>query len=334
MKTSIRIVFVIFIANEIDCLGGVCDDCCDCFNCFNKKKDEFLVNTDWCKAKEDIILKIFTKEDDNVFTSKGNEDKISFKLDEKDNSKIDRQNGPKKLKLEDQKYALFEIKTQKEETIYLYCSDIESSVYDGIFKGKTHVSISVIACDTEKVTNMEHMFYNCKNLTKLEIGGNFNTKNVENMSCMFQFCNSLTELDLEKFNTENVTDMRCMFDECNSLKKLNIKYFNTKNVMHMNSMFSGCRNLTELDIRNFDTSNVTDMSGMFSFCSGLTELDIRNFNTSNVTNMSGMFSFCRGLKNLFINEFYTTKLTKKENIFYNCANLPPKIKYEILNEVI
>ena len=105
MKTLIRIVFVIFIANVIDCLGEVCDNCCDCFNCFNKKKAESLVNTDWCKAKEDIV-------------------KISFKLDEKDNSKIDRQNGPKKLKLEDQKYALFEIKTQKEETVYLYCSDI------------------------------------------------------------------------------------------------------------------------------------------------------------------------------------------------------------------
>ena len=124
MRMLIRIVFVIFIANGIDCLGSVCDNCCDCFNCFNKKKAESLVNTDWCKAKEDIVLKIFTKEDDNIFISTDNEDKISFKLDEKDNSKIDRQNGPKKLKLEDQKYALFEIKTQKEETVYLYCSDI------------------------------------------------------------------------------------------------------------------------------------------------------------------------------------------------------------------
>ena len=319
MKTLIRIVFVIFIANRIDCLGEVCDNCCDCFNCFNKKKAESLVNTDWCKAKEDIVLKIFTKEDDNVFTSKGNEDKISFKLDEKDNSKIDRQNGPKKLKLEDQKYALFEIKTQKEETVYLYCSDIESCMYDGIFKRKTHVSISVIACDTEKVTNMERMFYCCSNLTELDLK-NFNTTNVENMNSMFYYCNSLTELDLKNFNTENVTDMRCMFNECSSLTNLNIKYFDTKNVMHMNSMFSGCRNLTELDIRNFNTSNVTDMSYMFFECSRLTELDLQYFNTSNVTDMSGMFSFCRGLKNLFINEFYTTKLTKKENIFYNCDN--------------
>ena len=106
MKTLIRIVFVFFIANRIDCLGEVCDNCCDCFNCFNKKKAESLVNTDWCKAKEDIVLKIFTKEDDNIFISTDNEDKISFKLNKKDNSKIAYQNeNEDKHKLKDQKYA-------------------------------------------------------------------------------------------------------------------------------------------------------------------------------------------------------------------------------------
>ena len=39
MRTLIKIVFVIFIAKGIDCLGCVCDDFCGCFNCF-KEKDE------------------------------------------------------------------------------------------------------------------------------------------------------------------------------------------------------------------------------------------------------------------------------------------------------
>ena len=38
MRMLIRIVFIIFIVNEIDCLGGVCDDCCDCFK--DKKEEE------------------------------------------------------------------------------------------------------------------------------------------------------------------------------------------------------------------------------------------------------------------------------------------------------
>ena len=52
MKTLIRIVFVIFIANGIDCLGGVCDNCCDCFNCF-KDKDENEKIEEYEEIKED-----------------------------------------------------------------------------------------------------------------------------------------------------------------------------------------------------------------------------------------------------------------------------------------
>ena len=41
MRMLIRIVFVIFIAKGIDCLGGVCDNCCDNYcDCF-KEKDEY-----------------------------------------------------------------------------------------------------------------------------------------------------------------------------------------------------------------------------------------------------------------------------------------------------
>ena len=36
MRMLIRIVFVIFIVNGIDCLGRACDNCCACF----KGKDE------------------------------------------------------------------------------------------------------------------------------------------------------------------------------------------------------------------------------------------------------------------------------------------------------
>ena len=40
MKTLIRIVFVIFIANRIDCLGSVCDDFCGCRDCLKKKEEK------------------------------------------------------------------------------------------------------------------------------------------------------------------------------------------------------------------------------------------------------------------------------------------------------
>ena len=289
MRMLIRIVFIIFIANEIDCLGGVCDDCCDCFKGVIKEYEEIkedenntaksLVSDDWFKAKENnkennLVLKIFKKKDDDAFPSKENGDKISIKLEEKGNPKIAHQDEAEdKLKLKDQKYAFFEIKTKNENTVYLYCSDVESSVGSkkvsiGIFQLKDHKSISVIACDTEKVTNMEGMFSCCSNLTELDLK-NFNTTNVENMSCMFQFCNSLTELDLKNFNTSNVIYMNAMFMDCNNLKKITLgNNFNTSNVPYMGSMFWGCSSLKKLKFgKDFNTTNVINRSGMFSECS-------------------------------------------------------------------
>ena len=85
-------------------------------------------------------------------------------MDKDNNSKIVYQNETEdKLNLNDKKYALFKIKTKVGNTVYLYCSDVESikdnKYNNGIFKYMDHVSISVIACDTENVTDMEYMFY-------------------------------------------------------------------------------------------------------------------------------------------------------------------------------
>ena len=272
MKTLMRIVFIIFIVNGIDCLGGVCDNCCDCFKEKEEdKKEEIkeykeikedenntaksLVNKDWYKAKENIVLKIFKKEDDNgICTSEGDGDKISFKLDEKDNSKIaylQKKVDEDPLNLGGEKYALFEIKTQEEEnTVYLYCSDVESIGANhgghGIFQKTNHVNISVIACDTTKVTDMKYMFFACESLTELDLT-NFNTENVTDMASMFSFCSSLEKLKFgENFNTTNVTNMFYMFYRCSSLVNLELgDNFNTTKVKNKKLMFFECNNLSE-----------------------------------------------------------------------------------------
>ena len=174
--------------------------------------------------------------------------------------------------------------------------------------------------NTETVTNMGRMFYNCSSLTSLDVT-HFNTAKVTDMGYMFSRCSSLTSLDVTHFNTANVTDMYEMFSSCSSLTSLDVTNFNTANVTDMNGMFSSCSKLTSLDVTNFNTANVTDMSYMFSSCVALTSLDVTNFNTANVTRMTRMFLSCSSLTSLDVTNFNTAKVTDMSYMFSSCVAL-------------
>ena len=180
--------------------------------------------------------------------------------------------------------------------------------------------------NTAEVTDMSYMFWNCRNLSSLDLT-NFNTAKVENMSGMFHSCQKLSSLTLsESFNTANVTDMSNMFSYCNMLEKLNLSNFNTTKVEDMSYMFYMCQKLTELNLSNFKTEKVKNMKYMFSYCNMLEKLDLSNFNTTNVTNMSGMFSGCSMLQTIYVsNNFVVTGITNedyKKDLFTGCEALP------------
>ena len=164
------------------------------------------------------------------------------------------------------------------------------------------------------------MFYECSNLTSLDVPG-FDMSNVTSMMQMFSDCSSLTSLDLSGFDTSNVRDMHQMLNGCSSLTSLNLSGFDTSNVIYMNSMFSGCGNLTSLDLSGFKTSNVTDMSYMFRSCSKLTSLDLSGFDTSGVTDMYEMFAWCTSLTSMDVSGWDTSQVTRMSMMFDNCRSL-------------
>lgn len=123
-------------------------------------------------------------------------------------------------------------------------------------------------------TSTYRWFYGMTNLTEIKGLEYLNTSNVTTMEGMFYNCSQLTSLDLDKFNTSNVTTMNYMFNGCSSLETLDVSKFNTSNVTTMNSMFSGCSGLTSLDISSFDMSNVTSANYLLSNCNGLKSLYI------------------------------------------------------------
>ena len=99
--------------------------------------------------------------------------------------------------------------------------------------------------DTSNVTDMDSMFWNCKNITSINLE-NFNTSNVTSMIAMFSDCSGLTSLDLSSFDTSNVTNMNYMFRRCSNLQTLNVTGWNVLQVTKYNDMFINCTSLNRL----------------------------------------------------------------------------------------
>ena len=182
----------------------------------------------------------------------------------------------------------------------------------------TDLDEEIANLDTSNITIMNRMFYQCKNLTTLDLSS-FNTSKVTNMVSMFYSCQKLTTLDLSGFNPSKVTSMESMFQSCTNLTSIDLSGFDTSTVNNMSYIFSDCKKLTTLDLSSFNTSKVTSMSNMFSSCVNLTSLDLTGFNTSNVNNMSYIFSGCQKLSN--IPKLNASKVTNVSNVFYNCTSL-------------
>ena len=174
------------------------------------------------------------------------------------------------------------------------------------------------------------IFESSEKLEQITFGGKFNTENVTDMSGMFYNCLRLNDLNLSSFNTSKATNMSYMFFGCVDLKKLDVNSFNTSNVINMRFMF-GCLDDNEMKLQeikfssNFNTQNVTDMESMFYNCTNLIELDLSSFDTAKVENMSWMIA-CRGgkqmrLEKLILSSRFDTKnVTNMNSMFFSCTN--------------
>ena len=177
---------------------------------------------------------------------------------------------------------------------------------------------------TNKNTNLEVMFYECKKLTQINTS-NWDTSNVTNMKSTFAYCQKLTSLDVSNWDTNNVTNMFNTFQSCKLLTSLDVSNWNTGNVTTMGYMFRSCNNLTSIDVSGFDTSNVTNMSYMFANCYKLTSLDVSKFNTNKVTTMAYMFSGrdtdIMNITTLDVSNWDTSNVTDMSHMFYRCYKL-------------
>ena len=163
-------------------------------------------------------------------------------------------------------------------------------------------------------TSCYYWFSNCSELTDIEGIENLNTENVTNMRGMFFNCPNLSSLDLTNFSTGNVTDMNAMFGYC-QLSSLDLTSFNTANVTNMYMMFISCQNLSSLDLTSFNTANVTEMNFMFQGCSALTTIYASKMFVTDQVEGYGMFKDCTNLKDYSAREIDSKYANYKTGYF-------------------
>ena len=95
--------------------------------------------------------------------------------------------------------------------------------------------------DTSKVLDMSRMFDSSISLTNITFGDNFTTNKVQNMNYMFFNCSNLQELDLSDWDTSSVSDMAEIFGNTSNLQSITFgSNFVHKQGAITTGMFNGC----------------------------------------------------------------------------------------------
>ncbi|MCD8110153.1 MAG: BspA family leucine-rich repeat surface protein [Clostridiales bacterium] len=201
--------------------------------------------------------------------------------------------------------------------------------------------------DTSYAVNMSYMFRYCNCLTSIKGASGasgatvglrvFDTSNVTNMRAMFFDCKNLTSIDLTTFDTSNVTDMAEMFAHCQNMSKLTLGlYFDSSQV----TTFQGFAAYTNLPnatyqtiVDTLDISSATNLYEMFkqgvSENSGydsdytLTSLNLSGWNLASrtgITTMARMFCDCQNLTSL-TGAIIPSSVSDTSGMFESCHKL-------------
>ena len=122
-----------------------------------------------------------------------------------------------------------------------------------------------INCDwsSNKLLNVNGMFYGCKNIVSLNLSNLVNS-NHTNLQQMFQHCLKLETISIDGWNATNVLNVIGLFQYCVSLKSLDLHEFKALNLSKINNLFNGCSLLKTIDISNFGFTDDCTLDYIFS----------------------------------------------------------------------
>ena len=140
-------------------------------------------------------------------------------------------------------------------------------------KGENNIKMKI----KYKITDLQSMFYECKNLKNIDELKYLNTKYCNNFEDMFWGCSSLSNIKgLEKWNVSNGKDFAGMFYGCSSLSDIKgLENWNVSNGNNFEAMFWGCSSLSDIKgLENWNVSNGNNFGYMFCGCSSLSDFKI------------------------------------------------------------
>ena len=159
-------------------------------------------------------------------------------------------------------------------------------------KGENNIKIII----KNKITNLEHMFDDCKSLINIKELEYLDTKDINNFKSMFQGCSSLSDIKaLENWNVSNGINFKFMFYDCSSLSDIKaLQNWKVSNGNNFQGMFCKCSSLSDIKaLENWNVSNGNNFRGMFLECSLLSDItSLQKWNVSNGNNFVAMFGNC------------------------------------------
>ena len=199
--------------------------------------------------------------------------------------------------------------------------------------------LKIILTETSTITNMSHMFENCKDLISLPDISDWDTSNVTDINNIFSNCELLSDFGgISKWNTKMIIDISYSFFNLKIKSKFpDISNWDLSNLKDASHLFDTCELLECLpDISKWNVSNVNNLSGIFANCNSLKELpDISKWNIINTNNISYMFYNCQKIEKIpDISSWNTQNVTNASYMFFGCFSLkqlPDISKWNALN---
>ena len=175
--------------------------------------------------------------------------------------------------------------------------------------------------------SMYRMFYNCDNITALDLTAWDISATSGNIIQCFANLNKLETLDISGWDVSGATSANSMFELTGAATGVVItaNNLNWTNGTTFSRTFYQTRT-TSLILNNWTFKTGVSLGQMFRSLSynsfiGQVELDLSTWNISNVGSMASMFLNARGLKNINITNWDISSITNLSGWFDTCTNI-------------